>query len=90
MEANMDDKIKSEVITSGRAEQYQPIPLQGKKNFYIGIDVGSTSSDIAVLDDADARVFCDYQRTKGKPIETVRSQLDKVFEQISPPRLFLL
>jgi predicted CoA-substrate-specific enzyme activase len=60
------------------------MPPQDKRRFYIGIDVGSTSSDIVVLDSAGKSIFCDYQRTKGKPIETVRLQLDKVFRQINP------
>jgi predicted CoA-substrate-specific enzyme activase len=85
----MDDKIRSKIIMPSRAGQYRPIPLQGNQKFYIGIDVGSTSSDIAVLNDENALVFCDYQRTKGKPVETVRAQLDKLLGQISPSKVVL-
>jgi predicted CoA-substrate-specific enzyme activase len=63
--------------------------VRDKQRFYIGIDVGSTSSDIVVLDSANNRIFCDYQRTKGKPIETVRAQLDKVFKQMNPSDVVL-
>ncbi|MFZ0035607.1 MAG: acyl-CoA dehydratase activase [Sedimentisphaerales bacterium] len=79
----MNDKIRSDMTTSDGIKRYQPMPLREKQKFYIGIDVGSTSSDIVVLDGAGKSVFCDYQRTKGKPIETVRLQLDRVFSQIS-------
>ena len=85
----MDDGIRSDITTSGRARQYQSIPLYDKQGFYIGIDVGSTSSDVVVLDSAGESVFCDYQRTKGKPIETVRLQLDKVFRQINSSEVVL-
>jgi predicted CoA-substrate-specific enzyme activase len=80
----MSDGIQLDMTTSGKAGQYQPMPPQDKRRFYIGIDVGSTSSDIVVLDSAGKSILCDYQRTKGKPIETVRLQLDKVFRQINP------
>jgi predicted CoA-substrate-specific enzyme activase len=65
------------------------MPPQDKRRFYVGIDVGSTSSDIVVLDSAGKSILCDYQRTKGKPIETVRLQLDKVFRQINPSDITL-
>ena len=54
-----------------------------KKSLYIGIDIGSISSDVVVLDKADRIVFSDYRRTKGKPIETVRLQLIELFRQIN-------
>ena len=82
-EANMDDGIQFDITTSDKARQYQPILLYDKQRFYIGIDVGSTSSDVVVLDSTGKSVLCDYQRTKGKPLETVRLQLDKIFRQIN-------
>jgi predicted CoA-substrate-specific enzyme activase len=85
----MGDKIQSDIVTSGKAGQYQPMPPHDKRAFYIGIDVGSTSSDIVVLDGSGKSILCDYQRTKGRPIETVRSQLDKIFKQINPPDVAL-
>lgn len=80
----MSDGIRSDMVTSGQAKQRQPISLRNKGEFYIGIDVGSTSSDVVVLDSDSKSVFCDYQRTKGKPIETVCLQLEGVFRQINP------
>jgi predicted CoA-substrate-specific enzyme activase len=88
-EANMNDGIRSDMVTSGQARQYQPVPRHDKRQLYIGIDVGSTSSDVVVLDSTGKSLFCDYQRTKGKPIETVRLQLDKVFRQINPSDVVL-
>ncbi len=80
----MDDRMASDVTVSGRAKQYRPEPLRSERKLYIGIDIGSTSSDVVVLDHAGKVVFCDYRRTKGSPVETARSQLDEVFGQINP------
>ncbi|MDD5063655.1 MAG: acyl-CoA dehydratase activase [Phycisphaerae bacterium] len=85
----MSDRIQSDATISGKASQYQPILPQDKRRFYIGIDVGSTSSDITVLDSAGKSVLCDYRRTKGKPVETVRLQLDRIFRQINPLNITL-
>jgi predicted CoA-substrate-specific enzyme activase len=85
----MSDGIQSDITTSGKAARYQSLPLQDKQGFNMGIDVGSTSSDIVVLDSAGKSILCDYQRTKGKPIETVRLQLDKVFRRINPSEITL-
>ena len=85
----MNNGIPADMVTSGQARRRRPIPLHNKGRFYIGIDVGSTSSDVVVLDSTDKGVFYDYQRTKGKPIETVRLQLDEVFRQISSSDIVL-
>jgi len=68
----------------GKAEH-----LHNKGSLYLGIDVGSTSSDIVVLDEVGETIFCDYHRTLGGPIETVHSQLVKMLERISPSRIEL-
>lgn len=85
----MSDRIRSDITVLGRTGQRQPVPLKDEREFYIGIDVGSTSSDIVVLDSAGRSMFCDYQRTKGRPVETVRLQLEKVFKQINPADITL-
>jgi predicted CoA-substrate-specific enzyme activase len=53
--------------------------LKSSRTLSIGIDIGSTSSDIVILDDENRIVLSDYRRTKGKPIETMRSQLRDIF-----------
>jgi predicted CoA-substrate-specific enzyme activase len=55
----------------------------------VGIDVGSTSSDVVVLNGQGGILYCDYRRTKGRPIETVRTQLAVVIEQLSADRVSL-
>jgi len=80
---NMDEMVKHESVASQRAGQRRYEALRGRGTLRLGIDIGSTSSDIVVLDDNNAIVFCDYQRTKGRPIETARGQLEKVFSQFN-------
>ena len=62
----------------------EPLRSEGKSGLYLGIDIGSISSDIVVLDDNHAIVLSDYRRTKGKPIETLRAQLRDIFTKINP------
>lgn len=84
----MDERMR---ITpkAGRVNRYRPEALRRQQKFYIGIDIGSTSSDVAILDEAGKIVFGSYQRIKGKPIETVRMQLDEVFGRINPSDVVL-
>jgi len=84
----MDDRIQPEVRAPGQAKSYRPQPLHEQRRPSIGIDIGSTSSDVVVLDDSGELIFCDYERTKGRPMETVRSQLDKVFRQLNTSDAF--
>jgi activator of 2-hydroxyglutaryl-CoA dehydratase len=46
---------------------------------YIGVDVGSVSTNIAVIDDANNVIASAYIRTHGRPIEAVQ----KGFRQVS-------
>ena len=44
----------------------------------LGIDVGSVSAKVVVLDEADSVIEWHYVRTKGQPVETVLSVLEEV------------
>lgn len=63
--------------------------LRGRSSLFLGIDVGSTSSDVVVLDAGNKVLFSDYKRTMGRPVETVRSQLSELFLWISPMNIIL-
>jgi predicted CoA-substrate-specific enzyme activase len=80
MEQKRPDVISSRK-TTGRG--LEPL-LQGKRTLCLGIDIGSTSSDSVVLDDENRIVLSDYRRTKGKPVETFRTQLRDIFAKINP------
>lgn len=55
---------------------------------FLGIDIGSVSSDIVVLDSAGEILFSDYSRTCGRPIEILRGQL-AVLARSFPDRTFV-
>lgn len=84
LRGTVNGRVYSDLAASHKAGRYQPELLHGRRRLYIGIDIGSISSDIVVLDEAGKVAFCDYQRTTGKPIETASCQLHKIFEQINP------
>ena len=75
---------KPELISSQRTTGRDLEPLRGRRTLSIGIDIGSTSSDLVVLDDENRIVLSDYRRTKGKPVETFRTQLQDIFGKINP------
>jgi predicted CoA-substrate-specific enzyme activase len=81
-----DEKIP-DVVISDATKRYQPELLGAGGSLYLGIDIGSTSSDVVVLDEAGKVLLCDYKRTLGRPIETLRGQLNEVFKQVSPARI---
>ncbi len=77
----MDEKLKSHRFLTAGGEQRITEALRSGGKFYVGIDIGSTSSDVVILDEAGKVVFDDYRRTMGRPIETVRDQLALIFER---------
>ena len=85
----MDERIQAGKAASGRVKRYHAEPLHGKRKLYVGIDIGSTSSDVVVLDDSSRVVSCDYRRTKGRPIETANLQLRDIFGQVNPSDIVL-
>jgi len=58
-------------------------PLRSEKKLFLGIDIGSISSDVVVMDQNDTVLFSEYSRTKGRPLETARNQLENVFSRFN-------
>ena len=50
----------------------------------IGIDIGSVTAKVVVIDNADNIVDSKYVRTKGQPIETVLAILEKLLAKYPP------
>ena len=50
----------------------------GKVNCYMGIDVGSVSTNITLIDEQDNVVEKLYMRTEGQPIESIRAGLKDI------------
>jgi predicted CoA-substrate-specific enzyme activase len=85
----MDNQRASGLIRPAKTARPRPEALRTPCNFSIGIDVGSTSSDVVVLDQGRNVVFCDYRRTKGRPIDTLLSQLNQLSKQLDLPNIKL-
>ncbi len=49
---------------------------------YLGIDVGSVTTKLAVLDESDELVAHTYLLTQGKPIEVVQNGLEQIKQQL--------
>lgn len=48
------------------------------QKIYVGVDVGSTSAKVAVVNDSNKILFQKYLRTLSRPVETVSLMLDEI------------
>ena len=55
----------------------------GKVNAYLGIDIGSISTNLAVIDEEERVLAKRYLMTAGRPIEAVQQGLDEVGLEIA-------
>jgi predicted CoA-substrate-specific enzyme activase len=53
------------------------------KSLYLGIDVGSVSTNTIIMDDHRNVLEEHYTRIKGQPLQTVQRVLEKILEKIS-------
>jgi predicted CoA-substrate-specific enzyme activase len=64
--------------------QDPPLPPPGKKvPAYLGIDIGSVSTNLVVIDEHGNMLHEIYLRTQGRPIEVVQKGLKEIEETIS-------
>lgn len=54
------------------------------EKLYLGLDVGSVSTNFVLIDPRGELVYCSYLRTQGQPIETVKVGLKEMGETLSP------
>lgn len=74
---------------SGQDKKNRLIKLRDQQELYVGIDIGSTSSDVIVVNQRCETVFVDYQRTSGSPLETIRRQLEQMLKHINQSQVTL-
>ena len=67
-----------ETLRGHRTDTAGPADTLRTELLHVGIDIGSVSSDVLVLDGRGHVVFKDYRRTLGRPVETVAGQLKLV------------
>jgi len=51
---------------------------------YLGADVGSVTTKLALLDDQDQLIASTYLRTQGKPISIIQKGLEDIRKQMPP------
>ena len=56
----------------------------------MGIDAGSTTSKMILLDDDNNIRFQFYDNNKGKPLDAIVDNLKIIYEQLEPGELILL
>ncbi len=56
-----------------------------KDNFYLGVDVGSVSTNLVLIDEEKRVVASIYERTRGEPIAAVQRSLILLKEQMDRP-----
>ena len=66
-----------------RDQNLRPERVRDVKSLSLGIDVGSTSSDIVLIDVSSRVVISDYRRTLGQPLETVQDQLQNILSGVN-------
>jgi len=50
---------------------------------YMGLDVGSVSTNLALVDDKGKTVYSSYLRTRGQPIKTIKEGLKQLGDALS-------
>lgn len=61
-----------------------PVPGDDVLDAFLGIDIGSTSTKYALIDDQDRIIHKRYVPTQGKPIEVAQSLLRHLQEEVGP------
>jgi len=59
-------------------------------SLHVGVDIGSVSCKVAVLDDRRQVCYQEYRRTHGRPMETAREMLGALLQQIPADRIATL
>jgi len=72
------------ILLRSLVKPYQFPPGKGKIGAYLGIDVGSVSTNLAVLDEAGEVVKEIYVKTDGRPIEVVNKSLAEIWDEMGP------
>jgi activator of 2-hydroxyglutaryl-CoA dehydratase len=72
--------MENVVLLRDRVDPYTPPPEGTLIPALLGIDVGSVSTNLVVMDESGAVVHDIYLRTSGRPVEAVRQGLQEIDE----------
>ena len=70
--------MENVVLLRDRVGQYVPPPGDGPIPAYLGIDIGSVSTNVVAMDESGTVIHDVYLRTAGRPIEAVQQGLTEV------------
>jgi predicted CoA-substrate-specific enzyme activase len=70
-------RLDNVVLLRDRAEDFEPHG-EGRVDAYLGIDIGSVSTNLVVIDPAGRVIEEIYTRTQGRPIEVVSGGLREI------------
>ncbi len=65
-----------------RKEVYQIPESEEKYEVYLGLDIGSLSTNVVLIDDQDRVVARRYLPTASKPLEAIRKGMSEIYEEI--------
>ena len=72
------------ILLRDRVKPYQFPPGDEKIGAYLGIDIGSVSTNLVVLDEAGEVVKEIYVKTDGRPVEVVNKGLADIWNEMGP------
>ena len=72
------------ILLRDRVKPYVFAPGQDPIDVYLGVDVGSVSTNLVVLDTAGEVVKEIYVKTDGRPVEVVNKGLKDIFAEMGP------
>ena len=72
------------ILLRDRVKPYQFPAGDGKIGAYLGIDIGSVSTNLVVLDEAGEVVKEIYVKTDGRPVEVVNKGLADIWNEMGP------
>ncbi len=52
-----------------------------KEKTFLGIDIGSTSTNLVLINSKNQMIYYSYVKTSGKPLDVVKSELDKLHKK---------
>ncbi len=72
------------ILLRDRVKPYQFPPGEGKIGAYLGIDIGSVSTNLVVVDEEGEVVKEIYVKTDGRPVEVVNKGLADIWNEMGP------
>ncbi len=80
-------RVKGKGFVQSNLVEYVRLGRSAAGCLHLGIDIGSVSCKLALLDDSMKIRYLRYERTCGRAMETARRLLSELFEQVPPDRI---